>query len=145
MNYIFKKEKDKYKALAVYRSTPLQNGYSHAEKQMGRKLRTIVPAFHMQLQPKYPDFDKLNKAETTYGQNQKMYYIARYHIKPLTPLFPGQDVKSKNHMQPGVVAENSQKLKKYAIATPTSEIKHRGPDYTIITCNNSQRIRSKRK
>ena len=93
-----KKEKDKHQALLAYRSTPLQNGYSPAELLMGRKLRTIVPVFHTQLQPKWPDFDKLSKMETTYRQNQQAYYNTRYHANPLRDLYPGQEVKVKNYV-----------------------------------------------
>ena len=61
---ILKKEKEKYQALLAYRSTPLQNGFSHAELLMRRKLRTTIPVFHTQLEPKWPDLRQLNNKET---------------------------------------------------------------------------------
>ena len=118
-----KKEKDKYQALLAYRSTPLQNGFSPAELLMGRKLRTTVPVFHAQLQPKWPDFGKLNERETAYRQKQQVYYNARHHAKPLPPLCTGQEVKIKSHVQSGVVVEKSQSPRRYVITTPTSEVK----------------------
>ena len=120
---ILKKEKDKYQALLAYRSTPLQNGFSPAELLMGRKLRTTVPVFHAQLQPKWPDFGKLNERETAYRQKQQVYYNARHHAKPLPPLCTGQEVKIKSHVQSGVVVEKSQSPRRYVITTPTSEVK----------------------
>ena len=120
---ILKKEKDKYQALLAYRSTPLQNGFSPAELLMGRKLRTTVPVFYTQLEPKWPDLSKLNEKETSYRQKQQAYYNARHHAKPLPPLCTGQEVKIKSHVQPGVVVEKSQSPRQYVIATPTSEVK----------------------
>ena len=120
---ILKKEKDKYQALLAYRSTPLQNGFSPAELLMGRKLRTTVPVFHTQLQPKWPDLDKLNETERSYRHKQQAYYNARHHAKPLPQLYPGQEVKIKTHAQPGIVVEKSQSPRQYVIATPTTEVK----------------------
>ena len=72
---ILKKERDKYQALLAYRSTPLQNGFSPAELLMVRKLRTTIPVFHIQLEPKWPDLRQLNDKETAYQKSSKITSI----------------------------------------------------------------------
>ena len=120
---ILKKEKDKYQALLAYRSTPLQNGFSPAELLMGRKLRTTIPVFHTQLEPKWPDLRKLNDKETVYRKKQQDYFNTRHRAKPLPPLCIGQEVKITNQEKPGIVVEKGQSPRQYIIRTPTSNLK----------------------
>ena len=51
-----KKCKDPHKALMVYHSTPLHNGYSPSELLMNHKLRTPLPIIETQLVPCVPDY-----------------------------------------------------------------------------------------
>ena len=59
---IFKKSKNPYLALLTYRTTPLQNGLSHSELIMGRKLRTPLPMMPTKLDQKVPK-EALEEAE----------------------------------------------------------------------------------
>lgn len=46
-----------------YLATPLANGYSPAELQMGRKLRTTIPVVPSILNPGWMDLDLLKAEE----------------------------------------------------------------------------------
>ena len=53
------RNEDHYLALIAYRVTPLEYGYSPAELLMSHMLRTNVPTFYKQLQPKVPNLSSL--------------------------------------------------------------------------------------
>ena len=55
------KNNDPYLAMMVYRSTPLENGYSPSELLMGRKLRTTLPMLTKQLKPRVPNESKVRR------------------------------------------------------------------------------------
>ena len=51
---------DQFKALQAYRATPVKStGVSPAELLMGRKIRTSVPSLGKQLDPEWPDLEKV--------------------------------------------------------------------------------------
>lgn len=58
-----KKEKDPSKGLLAYRSIPLACGYSPSKLLMGRKFRNVIPTFHTNLNPSWPDMEKLCERE----------------------------------------------------------------------------------
>ena len=60
---LLKKETDPSKGLLAYRSTPLACGYSPSELLMERKVRNTIPTFHANLNPCWPDMDKLGERE----------------------------------------------------------------------------------
>lgn len=60
---LLKKEKDLSKGLLAYRSTPLACGYSPSELLMERKVRNTIPTFHANLNPCWPDMDRLRERE----------------------------------------------------------------------------------
>ena len=55
-----KKCKDPHKALLVYHSTPLHNGYSPSELLMNHKIRTPLPINKSQLIPSIPDYNDIH-------------------------------------------------------------------------------------
>ena len=71
-----KKEKDPAKALASYKATPLENGYSPAQMLFGRKTRTAVPVFPDQLKPSWPGLQELREHE----QESKIVQTKRYNV-----------------------------------------------------------------
>ena len=66
---------DPYLAMLIYRSTPLQNGYSPGELLMGRKLRTTLPILPNQLEPSTPDYSLLQKGNQMSEQNNSRILI----------------------------------------------------------------------
>lgn len=68
---LLKKEGDSYLALLMYRTTPLQIGYSPSELLIGRKLCTIVPTTREQLKPAVPDRAEVEKRDKCQKQRQE--------------------------------------------------------------------------
>ena len=88
---LLEKEKDPYLALLVYRSTPLQNGYSPSELLMSRKLRASVPISCEALRPSVPDYAKLKAQDKKVKDRQKRNHDKRHRAKR-NPLKPGDRV-----------------------------------------------------
>ena len=82
---------DPYLAMLIYRSTPLQNGFSPGELLMGRKLRTI-PILPNQLEPSTPDHSWLQKKESDVRTKQQQNFNSRHRSRQLVELFPGDSV-----------------------------------------------------
>ena len=89
---LWKKEKDPFLALLIYRATPLEIGYSPAELLMCRRLRTTLPLAQEQRVPKLPDpIVLLNKNDQVNGR-QKKKFDADHGVKMLPTLHPGDAV-----------------------------------------------------
>ena len=73
------RNEDHYLALMAYRVTPLECGYSPAELLMSRMLRTNVPTFHKQLQPKVPNLSSLQEKEQKIKGRQKHNFDSRHN------------------------------------------------------------------
>ena len=115
------KAEDPYEALMVYRATPLQCGFSPAEKLFGRKIRTRVPITDQQLKPKFP-LERMKEADRELKQVQKKHYDRRHRVQELPPLPPAAKVwiKTPKELQRGEVIEkfgNSQRS--YNVQTNT--------------------------
>ena len=101
---LLKKEKDPTKGLLAYRSTPLACGHSPAELLMGRKIRTTVPTFHINLAPSWPDIDKLRQKEAESKEKLRTNFNQRHRPVPIEPLQPGTQVYIKDGNTAGTVA-----------------------------------------
>ena len=103
-------------ALLMYRSTPLENGYSPAELLMGRKLRTTVPVLSKVLQPKLPDQTSLREKENKIRRRQQSNFNSRHNAKSLEPLIPGETVWIPNRNTTGTVTKETA-VRSYEVQT----------------------------
>ena len=89
---LWKKEKDPFLALLIYRATPLEIGYSPAELLMCRRLRTTLPLAWEQRVPKLPDPTVLSNKNDQIKWRQKKNFDADHGVKMLPTLHPGDTV-----------------------------------------------------
>ena len=61
---LLQKAEDPAKGLLAYRSTPLARKFSPTQLLIGRKLRNSMPMFHTELNPHWPDLEKLQARES---------------------------------------------------------------------------------
>lgn len=97
---LLKKEKDPSKGLLAYRSTPLACGYSPSELLMERKVRNTIPTFHANLNPCWPDTDKLREREAYSKEKQRLNF---HNAVPLKALQPGTPVFVKESGSTGTI------------------------------------------
>ncbi|XP_015779104.1 PREDICTED: uncharacterized protein K02A2.6-like [Acropora digitifera] len=117
------KAEDPAKGLLAYRSTPLACKFSPAQLLMGRKLRNSVPMFHTELNPHWPDLEKLHARESESKLKQQSNFNLRHKATPLTPLEPGTEVHVKDLDRPGVVVKAAETPRSYEVKTPTSTVR----------------------
>ena len=120
---ILEKEKDQANALLAYRSTPLSCGYSPAQLLMGRNIRSTLPTFHSQLNPKLPDVSRLRQREQDSRLQHQVNFNSRHRAAPLSTLQPGTKVVITNHDQPGTVVKEVDSPRSFVIETPTKNIR----------------------
>eukprot|EP00731_Ephydatia_muelleri_P034154 Em0049g1a len=89
---LWKKDKDPFLALLIYRATPLEIGYSPAELLMCRRLRTTLPMAQEQRVPKLPDPTVLSNKNDQVKGRQKKNFDADHGVKMLPTLHPGDTV-----------------------------------------------------
>lgn len=80
-----KKEKDPSKGLLAYRSTQLACVYS-LTGLMGQKLTNVIPTFHTNLNPSWPDMEKLSEKEAESKEQQKHNFSQQLNDVPLKVL-----------------------------------------------------------
>ena len=119
---MLKKSDDPYLAMLIYRSTPLQNGFSPAELLMNRRLRTNLPITEAQLKPKVPDFTAVKAKEEEQNRKQKKVFDFRHATRELDPLLPGEEVWVQDHNAPGKVVEPIAP-RSYHVSIPTGLIR----------------------
>ena len=79
MKNIRNKCDDPYLGLLSYRSSTLHNGYTPlSELLMSRQLRTTVPVYPRNLEPRLVDKKKVQMKERIYKDNQKLNYNTRH-------------------------------------------------------------------
>ena len=77
------KSDDPYLAILTDRSTPLENGYSPAERLMGRKLRTTIPTTLQTMKPRLPKMSQLQNRKKKKRQQQN--FNRRHKATNLNP------------------------------------------------------------
>lgn len=117
------KQRDPLVALMCYRSTPCSTtGASPAELLMGRKIRTTLPTLEKNLQPSWPDKQRIRQKDKAEKKKQAFYYNRRHGARPLPPLQSGGNVLTKlDHQKswtaPAVVTAQSVTPRSYIIQT----------------------------
>ena len=103
---LLSKSEDPYEALMIYRATPLQCGYSPAEKLFGRKIKTRVPISTQQLKPNWP-VSQMQAADRLLKEKQKHHYDIKHRVKDLPPVESGAKVwiKTPGELQKGEIRE----------------------------------------
>ena len=90
---IWRKNKDKRKALLEYRASPLPAiDLSPSQLSMGRRLRTTLPIAHGLLEPETHSTQKI-RARMKHGKDKQKYYHDRQGTKELPPLRTGDHVR----------------------------------------------------
>ena len=128
---LWRKNKDKRKALLEYRASPLPGiDLSPSQLSMGRRLRTTLPIARALLEPETHSTQKI-KARMKYGKDKQKYFHVRQGTKELPPLRSGDHVRVKP--EPG--------LKEWRAATAVQ--KHALPRSYVVEVG-GQRIRRNR-
>ena len=109
-----------YEALLVYRSTPLENGYSPTKMCMGRKLRTTLPAVPSKLVPHWPYLDKLRRTEAEMKEKQMNAYNRRHKARNLEELKPEDKVWLTDRRDNGIMVRPTPEPRSYIVETDTS-------------------------
>ena len=89
---ILKKSADPYLGILNFRATPLQCGFSPAERLMGRKLRTLVPSLTSKRIPDWPRYEDMKESSEVLKAKQKANHDTSHRARPLPPFQPGDKV-----------------------------------------------------
>ena len=104
---LWRKNRDKRKALLEYRASPLPGiDLSPSQLSMGSRLQTTLPIARSLLEPETHTTKKI-KATIKHGKDRQKYYHECQGTKELHPLRPGDHVRVK--LEPG--------LKEWRVAT----------------------------
>ena len=117
---ILNKCDDEYLALLTYRNTPHQNGYSPAQLNMGRKLKTRVSIHPDELIPKLPDSTIARKMERQYRDMMAQTYNRRHRVVEGETIAPGDRVWVPDLKTHGKVVRNLQQPRSVLIETTRS-------------------------
>ena len=92
---LWRKNKDKNKALLEYRATPIPGiDLSPSQLSMGRRLRITLPIARGLLEPETYNIKEV-KARMKHGKEQQKHFYDRQGTKDLPPLKPGDPVRVK--------------------------------------------------
>ena len=96
------KQPDQFAALLNYRATPTAaTGVSPAELLMGRRIRTTLPMLSKNLEPAWPDLEKVRECDNKAKESYSYHYNRRHGTRPLSELHPGDHVMTKLDDQKG--------------------------------------------
>lgn len=87
---LLKKAVDPYLTWPAYRATPLQNGYSPAQLQKGRMLRTSVLTLPVLLDPALPDCEAVAQKEKENSMTDEQRCNLCHCAQSLDRVAPGQ-------------------------------------------------------
>ena len=82
-----------------------------------------MPMFHTELNPHWPDLEKLHTRESESKLKQQSNFNLRQKATPLTPLEPDTEVHVKVLDLPGVVVEAAETPRSYEVITPISTVR----------------------
>ena len=110
-------QRDAYLSLLEYRNTPVDNFRSPAQLLMSRRLRSILPSTHQQLQPKVVSHRDAHAKRVHQQQHQKRYYDRS--AKPMSSLHEGQTIRfqERGYWKPAVVIQPDVTNRSYHIRT----------------------------
>ena len=116
---IFKKSKDPYLALLIYRTTPLQNGLSPSELIMGRKLRTPLPMMPTKLDLKVPKeaLEEAEEREANYREKQAKTFDRKHRSILLPQLHKGDNVWVRDQERDGIIVKKTSSPRSYLVET----------------------------
>ena len=117
------KSKDPYLAMLVYRSTPLQHGFSPAEMLMGRRLRTTLPSTKEMMKPSVPDPGAVKLKDEAIKERQVHDFNKHHGAHKLPPLEKGDKVWVKDQNREGVVAQKIEHRRSYEVTTPQGQVR----------------------
>ena len=121
---ILNKTNDEYLGLLSYRNTPLKNGYSPAQLNMGRRLKSRVPCHPDELKPRTPDADLVRKKEKEYRKQMQVNYDRRHKAtKEADELSPGDRAWLPDLRVEGKVLGRAPGPRSYIISTPTGLVR----------------------
>ena len=118
------RQEDSFLALMAYRSTPVTpTGASPCQLIMGRQINTRVPTLERNLQPQWPDLDKVRAADQKAKAANSFYYNRQHGARPLIKLRPGDSVRvkldgEKTWGQSGTVKSQYDTPRSYIVETP---------------------------
>ena len=90
---------------------------------MGRCIRSTVPTFPSQLDPKLLDFSTLQQYEQSSRVQQQIVYNKEHRAAPLSILHPGTEVCIKDHDLPGIVTQKANYPRSYVVQTHLSSLR----------------------
>ena len=117
------KSKDPYLAMLVYRSTPLQHGFSPAEMLMGRRLRTTLPSTKEMMKPSVPDPGTVKLKDEAKKEPQARDFNKHHGANELPPLEKGDKVWLTDQNREGVVIQETEHRRSYEVTTPQGQVR----------------------
>ena len=79
--------------------------------------------FHTELNPHWPNLEKLHARERESKLKQQSNFNLRHKATPLTPLEPGIEVHVKDLDRPGVVVKAAETPRSYEVKTSISTVR----------------------
>ena len=104
---LLEKDDDPYVALLVYRTTPLQIGFSPAELLMSRKLRTTIPTTKESRKPQIPNEKIIRERDENSKKRQKYNFDTHHGVRPLQTMNPGTKVWIADRDSEAIVVNRS--------------------------------------
>ena len=104
---MLRKSGDLYLTLFMYRTTPLENGYSPAQLLMSRNLHTTLPVTREQRRPEVVRLSELEEKEEHTKDRQKRNFDRHHRARDLPQVHPGDVVWIPDRRASGTVIEET--------------------------------------